>query len=279
MNPKTFFKNIQPPPPDEPIDVGVSRHEDDTDRLLCLTLDIGEHMLRNGGEIHRVEDTMERICRAYGAAHVDVFVITSLVMAAIRMPDGTYSSQFRRVYGSSKDLYRLERFNAVSRRMCNERLSFDEAERLIYEAKRARPYSGLLFFIGSFLSAGAFAIFFGGSLRDGIAAALVGLILATVEHFGNKAINRMANTVILSFVLGILSIVSVYVGIGQDIGYVTIGAIMLLIPGVDFGNAIRDLLCGNLLSGTLLTVQSLLLAAMIALGYAASMLVMGGVIA
>lgn len=279
MNPKTFFKNIQPPPPDEPIDVGVSRHEDDTDRLLCLTLDIGEHMLRNGGEIHRVEDTMERICRAYGAAHVDVFVITSLVMAAIRMPDGTYSSQFRRVYGSSKDLYRLERFNAVSRRMCNERLSFDEAERLIYEAKRARPYSDLLFFIGSFLSAGAFAIFFGGSLRDGIAAALVGLILATVEHFGNKAINRMANTVILSFVLGILSIVSVYVGIGQDIGYVTIGAIMLLIPGVDFGNAIRDLLCGNLLSGTLLTVQSLLLAAMIALGYAASMLVMGGVIA
>lgn len=274
MKSEPFFQTEPPAAQAMP----ASRHEDETDRLLCLTLDIGEHMLRNGGEIHRVEDTMERICRAYGAAHVDVFVITSLVMAAIRMPDGTYSSQFRRVYGSSKDLYRLERFNAVSRRMCRERISFDEAERLIHEAKQGRPYSELLFFIGSLLAAGAFAIFFGGSWRDGVAAALVGLILATVEHFGDKAINRMANTVILSFVLGVLSYLSVYVGLGQDIGFVTIGAIMLLIPGLDFGSAIRDLLCGNLLSGALLTLQSILIAAMIALGYAASVIVMGGVL-
>lgn len=279
MNPKDLFKKSHSMLSSEASPAVLSRHEDDTDRLLCLTLDIGEHMLRNGGEIHRVEDTMERICRAYGAQHVEVFVITSLVMAAIRMPNGAYSSQFRRVYGSSKDLYRLERLNAVSRRICAERPSLDEVERLIDEAKRARPYSELLFFIGSFLAAGAFAVFFGGSWRDGIAAALVGLILATVEYFGNKAINRMANTVILSFVLGVLSILSVRLGIGQNIGFVTIGAIMLLIPGLDFGSAIRDLLCGNLLSGTLLSVQSLLIAAMIALGYAASVVVMGGVMA
>ena len=38
--------------------------EDFTEYLLCLALDVGEGMLRNGGEIGRVEDTIERICRA-----------------------------------------------------------------------------------------------------------------------------------------------------------------------------------------------------------------------
>ena len=251
----------------------------ETDRMLCLALDIGEHMLRCGGEIHRIEDTLERICRAYGAAHVEIFTITSLVMAAVRMPDGSYSSQIRRVYSSSKDLYRLEQFNAISRRICTEKLPLDEVERLITQAKRARPYSSLWVTIGSIIAAGAFALFFGGSWRDGLAAALVGLVLALLDRIEFRAINQMAKTVLLSFVLGILSFLTVKIGLGQNTGFVTIGAIMLLIPGVDTGNALRDLLCGNLLSGTLRIVQAMLLAVMIAFGYAASVLVTGGLFA
>ena len=38
------------------------------DRLLCLSLDIGEAILESGGEVHRVEDTITHLCRAYGAA-------------------------------------------------------------------------------------------------------------------------------------------------------------------------------------------------------------------
>ena len=57
------------------------------DYLLCLALDVGEGMLKNGGEVGRVEDTIERICRAYGAQHVEVFTIVSMITAAVRMPD------------------------------------------------------------------------------------------------------------------------------------------------------------------------------------------------
>ena len=246
------------------------------DRMLCLTLDIGEHMLRCGGEIHRIEDTIERICRASGAAHVEVFVITSLVMAAVRMPDGAYSSQIRRVYSASKDLYRLEQFNAISRRICAEKPPLDEVETLIGKAKHARPYSSVWGTIGSIIAAGAFAIFFGGSWRDGLAAALVGFALALLDRVEFRAINQMAKTVLLSFVLGLISFATVKIGLGQNLGFVTIGAIMLLIPGVDTGNALRDLLYGNLLSGSLRILQAMLLAVMIAFGYAASILVTGG---
>ena len=269
------FPNVKPIQ-DVPSEAAVLS---DTDRMLCLTLDIGEHMLRCGGEIHRIEDTMERICRAYGAEHVDIFVITSLVMAAVRMPDGSYSSQIRRVYSSSKDLYRLEQFNAISRRICAEKPSFDEVDCLIKQAKRARPYSSIFGIVGSVIAAGAFALFFGGSWRDGIAAAIVGLVLALLDRIELRAINQMAKTVLLSFVLGLLSFVTVKVGLGQNLGFVTIGAIMLLIPGVETGNALRDLLCGDLLAGSLRIMQALLLAVMIAFGYAASVLVTGGLFA
>ena len=275
MNRFPNVKHIQ----DEPLAPSETAVLSDTDRMLCLALDIGEHMLRCGGEIRRIEDTMERICRAYGAAHVEIFVITSLVMAAVRMPDGSYSSQIRRVYSSSKDLYRLEQFNAISRRICAERPSFDEVDRMIIQAKRARPYSSIWVTIGSVMAAGAFALFFGGSWRDGIAAAIVGLVLALLDGIQIRAINQMAKTVILSFVLGLLAFVCVRVGLGENLGFVTIGAIMLLIPGVETGNALRDLLCGDLLSGSLRIMQAMLLAIMIAFGYAASVLVTGGLLA
>jgi uncharacterized membrane protein YjjP (DUF1212 family) len=57
------------------------------DQLLCLALDVGEGVLKNGGEVHRVEDTVERICHAYGASHVEVFAITTLILASVRMED------------------------------------------------------------------------------------------------------------------------------------------------------------------------------------------------
>ena len=59
------------------------------DYILGKALDIGENILRCGGESHRIEDTVERICTAYGAVHTDVFALPSLVVAGIRLADGT----------------------------------------------------------------------------------------------------------------------------------------------------------------------------------------------
>jgi uncharacterized membrane protein YjjP (DUF1212 family) len=81
------------------------------DRLLCLALDVGEGMLKSGAEIHRVEESISMICRSYGAAHVEVFAITSLIVASIRLPNDEYSAQIRRVYNSSNHLLKIEKFN------------------------------------------------------------------------------------------------------------------------------------------------------------------------
>ncbi len=248
-----------------------------SDRLLCCALDIGEQMLINGGEVHRVEDAIERICRSYGAVDTEVFCISSLMIATVRMEDGSYSNQMRRIYNTGYNLTRLEKMNSISRKICSEKMSFDKIDAMIKDAQREKPYPVWLSFLGSILATGAFAVFFGGNIMDGIAAAIIGVILTVIDTFHHSYINQMARTVISSFVAGTLSYLMVYLGVGCNTDKIMIGTIMLLVPGMAFGNALRDLLVGDILAGTLKIVQSLLIAVMIAFGYGIAIVIMGGI--
>ncbi len=51
----------------------AARHSSPTDyarEFLFNALNIGEEMLRSGAEVSRVEDSIRRICKAYGAESV-----------------------------------------------------------------------------------------------------------------------------------------------------------------------------------------------------------------
>ena len=252
-------------------------HSPEADNLLRLALDVGQGMLASGGEIHRVEDTISRICRAYGAEHTEIFAIPSLILAAIRMKDGGYSSQIRRLDNTENFLHRLEQYNDVSRRICREVPPLEEAERMIRQAKQVRTYPMWLRITGGSIAAGAFAIFFGGDLWDFVVSALIGAVMYSIDMISFGQINRLAKTVLQSFIGGTLACLAIQLGLGHDMGAIMIGTIMVLIPGLAFGTAFRDLLCGDFLAGTWKTVQCILAALMIAAGYLLAMLlVMGG---
>ena len=105
--------------------------EDYADAILCSALDIGQLLLKSGAEIFRVEDTIERICFAYGAAHVESFSITTLIVASVRMKDGEFSEQMRHVKTSAMNLYRVEMLNNISREICQDGISIAEAREKI----------------------------------------------------------------------------------------------------------------------------------------------------
>ena len=44
---------------------------------LSCAMDIGEQMLISGAEVHRAEESIRRMCTAFGAERVDIFIITS----------------------------------------------------------------------------------------------------------------------------------------------------------------------------------------------------------
>lgn len=248
------------------------------DRLLCLALDIGEGMVKSGGEINRVEDTVDRICRAYGAEHVEIFAIPSVIFAAIRMKDGEYSSQIRRVDNVGNHLLRLELYNSISRKACRECPSLDELDQMIKGVKRARSYPWWVCTLAAGIAAGAFALFFGGKMIDAVVAGVIGALIFWVDLIDSTRVNRLAKTGLQSLIGGLLGCLAVKFGIGRDIEAIMIGTIMVLIPGLSFGTAFRDLLCGDFLTGTLKTVQCILSALMIAAGYLLAMFFVGGIV-
>lgn len=59
---------------------------------------------------------------------------------------------------------------------------------------------------------------------------------------------------------------------------IIIGDIMLLIPGIAMTNAVKDMLVGDTIAGTMRLLESLLWAGALAGGFMASMWLMGGVL-
>lgn len=248
------------------------------DDVLRTAMDVGEGILRCGGEIRRVEDTITRICLAYGAEHVEVFTITSLIIASVRMADGSYSSQTRRILQNSTDLHRLRLYNEISRDICSSRMDIEEAQRRIKQAKHSKPYPTWVNYAGGVIGAGGFALFFGGSWLDALAAAVIGFIIMIMENSKPDFVSGMAQATISSFVAGVLCQLCMHFGLCHNVDTVIIGTIMLMIPGMTIGTAIRDMLCGDIATGSLRLTQSLLLACVIALGYGAAMILMGGIL-
>ena len=56
---------------------------EEAEQYLYYAMTIGEQLLCCGAEVGRVEDTIRRICLAYGAPRADVFSITSSIVTTI----------------------------------------------------------------------------------------------------------------------------------------------------------------------------------------------------
>ena len=229
-------------------------------QLTQLILDIGEQMLICGGEVNRVEETISRLCTAYGALRADVFSITSAIIVTVCWENGEIITQSRRICASGREFNRLEE---VESRM-----------RKIVYAQRPPAWRGIL---GSFLAAGGCVVFFGGTLRDALATMIGAFVIFVIDRYiYNNRMNKVVYYMLCAFVAGVISIFSVRFGIGNNLDKIMIGCIMLVIPGINFTSAMEDVLSGDTATGTLKLYESVLIACAIASGYAFAVYLCGG---
>ena len=66
----------------------------------------------------------------------------------------------------------------------------------------------------------------------------------------------------------LLAGLAVRFGLGDNVDMISIGNIMLLIPGVALTNSLRDMFSGNTISGLMRFIEAILLALTIAFGFA-----------
>ena len=76
------------------------------------------------------------------------------------------------------------------------------------------------------LAAGGFAVFFGGDMLDGTAAAVIAIAVYFVdENFKVGNINNVIYTFIASLVSGVIALIFTHFGFGNNVDKVMIGVI------------------------------------------------------
>lgn len=246
--------------------------------ILNTVCDIGEQMLRSGAEVHRVEDSVQRMCKAIGAIRADVFIITSSMIVTVYTADEKSYTQTRRILSISTDLERLHRMNALCRRICAG-MELSEIRAEYSEIMSAKGYPSWLEFPVYGLIGGAFAIFFGGGLIEGAVAFLVGVALRAVVALTDRAtLGRIFCRFACSFAASLLAHIFFKLGLIPVVDHVIIGNIMVLIPGIGLTNAIRDLIVGDSIAGLLRAIEAVLIALAIAAGHFLFITLFGGVL-
>lgn len=253
--------------------------KNDYDKILQGILDVGEEMIVCGAEVNRVENSILRMCEAYGADRVNVFIITSNIQVTLEAPDGRILTHIRQIIRYDVNFDRLDYLNNLSRYICANTPDAVTLQEKLEEVMNRPKQPVLLKFIGCMLAAGGFAVFFGGSCLDGIAAGALGAIIAAIELFlAGREKNQIVYHFLVSVVAGIAAHIMVGIGFGDNIDMLMIGGIMLLIPGIAMTNAVRDMLIGDIASGMLRISNAVLIAAAIACGFAFTIVVLGGVL-
>ena len=239
--------------------------------LIDLASDLGYELAMCGAETFRVEESISRCLAAYGVT-AEVFAIPNYLVVSILTEDGKPITRMRRIGHHGNNLDAVEKFSALSRAFCNRKPEpsaglgwFD------FVRQGLLSYSVPMQYLGCFLGGAGYGLFFGGNAVDALCAGICGMLIGLVNAFLDKRkANQFFRTIASAFLMALLAYAMGAVGISQNPDAVTIGALMILVPGLLFTNAMRDIIYGDTNSGINRIVQVLLVAAAIVLGTASA---------
>lgn len=236
-------------------------------KLLELTTEIGKHLLENGAEIYRVEESAQRILDAYGVDQVESFAVQTAIIVTINTPQTGPMTSLRRIRSRGTNLDLVDQFNTLCRKICAQRPDPDEIERMLEKVKARRPYSFGVQVLASGLVSFSFTLLFGGSALDGICAGVIGLALKVicgmVERF---RVNSFFVNILGGAVTASLALSAAGLGFCHNMDKVVIGVLMNMVPGVAITNSMRDIMAGDLMAGQTKLTEALLTAVAMAAG-------------
>lgn len=234
-------------------------------------LSLGEAMYYAGAEISRVEESLNRLCKAYGANHVNVYAITSSIVVTIEFPDFPAKTMSRRLHRASMNLDKLEKLNELCRSLVNTPVPIETFIKRVEDIIKLKASEKLLL-LGEIGAGMAFALFFGGNIFDSITAGILALIIFVMQKYLRPFVKgQVFFNMFASFVTGMLAcIVSRYIAV-LNADKIMIAEVMLLIPGIAITNSIQYTISGDSISGFEKLVDSILQGLGIAAGFALSM--------
>ena len=239
--------------------------------LLDTTVELGYELAMAGAETYRVEESVSRVLQTYGI-QAEVFAIPNNLTVSIETPEGKPMTRMRRIGHHGNDLDSVDQFSALSRAVCNRKPEPKQIRIWLDQLRTSRSsYRPFMNMLGNFLGAGGFGLFFGGTWLDAFWSGVCGILVGIVSRFLDRIqANQFFKTIAASFLMALTAYGIGALNLTHNADSVIIGALMILVPGLLFTNAMRDIIYGDTNSGVNRIVQVFLVAAALALGTAAA---------
>lgn len=236
---------------------------------LEIILKAGKILLSSGAEISRTEDTMNYIARAMNFKDLEAYVSNRGIFATAKKDDNTEITRIYNVPEVDINLSKIESINALSRRITQKSITIEE---VINELEKIDTIPDYLIFwrlVAYTIGASGFSYAIGSSITDSIIAGIIGLILGAYMC----TIKRILNSDVLITILGSILIalfgnLFIHFNIGSNLSVILLGAMIDIVPGVPFVNAIREYSQNNYNTGITLMMGALLTCISMAVGVA-----------
>ena len=112
----------------------------DADIFVRQLLNIGEAMYQSGGEISRIENSLHRLGKAYGAQHVSVYAITSSILITVEFNDDYSVTQNRRITRRGAiDCTKMESLNQLCRDCAADPIAVAELKERVLAILQEKP--------------------------------------------------------------------------------------------------------------------------------------------
>ena len=108
--------------------------------ILQVATFAGQIILESGGETYRVEDTILRICKTFGAEQAESFVTPTGIMSSICHKGEIYSLT-KRVVSRTVDLNKIDKVNDLSRNILSRNLTVDQFKEELIKINEGERYS------------------------------------------------------------------------------------------------------------------------------------------
>ncbi len=235
--------------------------------LLDITTEIGYQLAMSGAETFRVEETITRIFSAY-QIQAEVFAIPNCLTVSLETDMQKPLTRMRRIGHHGTNLDAVERYNHLSRKICSEKPDPSLASQWLQETKASIcKYPFMIRVLGAVLCATGFILVYGGSYTDAICALFCGLFAGLIAQLFDKwKVNAFFSTIASAFAIAFIANLYGILGFATNTDAIIISSLMILVPGLLFTNALRDIIYGDTNSGINRIVQVLLVGVAIALG-------------
>ncbi|MEO2078033.1 MAG: threonine/serine exporter family protein [Bacillus sp. (in: firmicutes)] len=247
----------------------MEKQVEQTYDIMEVCLLAGKIMLQSGGETYRVEDTMMRIAAALGIQSTHSYVTPTGIIFSAEGAEPT-KTKLIRISERSTDLKKVAMVNSVSRSISSGEINLQEALAQLKEIDSLDVTFPFKYQVAAAsLASGCFMIMFNGGWSDFIPSMVSGgLGYLSFVYFHRFVPIKFFSEFLASFVIGLLSVLLVKMGIGEQLDKIIIGSVMSLVPGLLVTNAIRDLMAGHLVSGLSKGAEAFLTAFAIGAGIA-----------